>query len=318
MSRFSKEDLSHVRLRSIETRQSKVDDSVWGRPFTPGGSFSEFVDRLPDVLAARDLRLLADLIVEGRERERACIMMVGGHVVKVGLVPVIVDLIERGYITTLAMNSAAAIHDVESALFGTTSEDVAASIGDGSFGMARETGQFINETLEEAWRSDDPEIGYGEALGERLLASGAERSSLLATCVRTGTPVSVHVAIGADIVHQQPSMSGAATGELSFRDFRLLCHELRRLGDGGVVMNVGSNVILPEVFLKGLTVARNLAGPITNFTTANFDMIRHYRPRVNVVERPVLDGGRGFDFTGHHEIMIPLLAALIRERGTTK
>jgi hypothetical protein len=242
-------------------------------------------------------------------------MMIGGHVVKTGLVPVIVDLIERGFISALAMNSAAAIHDVESALFGVTSEDVESSIGDGSFGMVSETGQFINETLDEAWRSDDPEIGYGEALGERLLASGSERSSLLGTCVRSGTPVSVHVAIGADIVHQQPSMSGAATGELSFRDFRLLCHELRQLGNGGVVMNVGSNVILPEVFLKALTVARNLAGPVTNFTTANFDMIRHYRPRVNVVERPVLGGGQGFDFTGHHEIMIPLLAALIRERA---
>ena len=204
---------------------------------------------------------------------------------------------------------------MESALFGATSEDVAASIGDGSFGMAEETGRFINGTLEEAWRSDDPEIGYGEALGERILSEGGPGVSLLATCVRTGTPVSVHVAIGADIVHQQPSMSGAATGELSFRDFRLLCRQLRELGDGGVVMNVGSSVLLPEVFLKGLTVARNLAGPITDFTTANFDMIRHYRPRVNVVERPVLDGGRGFDFTGHHEIMIPLLAALITERA---
>ncbi len=314
MSRFPKEDLSKVRLRSIETRASRVGAAEFGVPYEPGEEFARFVDTLPEILASRDLRAIAGAIADGAARGKPVIMMIGGHVIKVGLVPIIIDLLERGIVTGIAMNSAAAIHDVESSLFGETSEDVAAGIADGSFGMARETGEFINGTLLRAYESEDSEIGFGEALGEGLLASGTKRSSLLATSFRLGRPVTVHAAIGTDIVHQQPTMSGSVTGEMSFRDFRLLCHELRDLGDGGVVMNVGSNVILPEVFLKGLTVARNLGHDVRDFTTANFDMIYHYRPRVNVVERPVLEGGRGYNFVGHHEIMIPLLAAMAIDR----
>lgn len=316
MSRYSKVDLTNIRLQSIADRTSKVAEGQWAKPFEPGDEFARFIDSLPPILAARDLVRLADTIVAARTREKPVIMMIGGHVVKVGLAPVICDLLERGILTGIAMNSAAAIHDVESALFGVTSEDVAEALADGSFGMAGETGAFINGALSEAYRGDDPEIGFGEAVGERVLAEGSGRASILGTCVRLNLPVTVHVAIGADIIHQQPTMDGAATGELSFRDFRVLAHQLRSIGDGGVVMNVGSTVILPEVFLKALTIARNLGAPAFNFTTANFDMIRHYRPRVNVLERPTREGGEYFDFAGHHEIMVPLLAGMAkRGRG---
>ncbi len=311
MSRYPKSDLANVRLIPIAERPSKVSRSDAGKPFEPGEEFASFIDSLPDILAARDLRRLAGNWAEGRRKGKPVILMMGGHVVKVGLAPLVCDLLEKGLLSGVAMNSAAAIHDTEGALFGKTSEDVAAALTDGSFGMAGETGEFVNGALKRGYESDDPEIGFGEALGERLLKEGGE-TSILATCVRLNLPVTVHVAVGADIVHQQPSMSGEATGELSFRDFRLLCEELRDLGGGGVVLNFGSAVILPEVFLKALTVARNLGADVFNFTTANFDMIRHYRPRMNVVTRPTQDGGEGFDVAGHHEIMFPLLAAMVK------
>ncbi len=314
MSRFPKVDLSGIRLIPIDERPSKVSESQWAAPFEPGVEFDRFVASLPHLLKATELRELADHVVGALDAGRPRIMMFGAHVVKAGLVPVVVDLLERGILSGVAMNSAAAIHDVEGALFARTSEDVAAAITDGSFGMARETGEFINGVLTRAWRSDDHDIGYGEALGDALAARSSNRPSILATCSRLGLPATVHAAIGTDIIHQQPSMDGAATGELTFRDFRLLCHELLDLGGGGVVLNVGSAVLLPEVFLKALTVARNLGAKAFDFTTANFDMIQHYRPNTNVVERPTRDGGQGYTFTGHHEIMIPLLAAMVKSR----
>ncbi len=312
MSRYSKADLSGVRLTSIQSRHSKVHEDAWAKPYEPNEEFGAFLDTLPDNLVARDLRRFVGNCVNAVQQHKPFLLMMGGHVIKVGLAPLICDLLERGILTGVAMNSAAAIHDVESALFGETSEDVAAAITDGSFGMAGETGAFINSAITAAYRSDDSEIGFGEAVGERLLASEIKRPSVLATCLRLGKPVTVHVAIGADIVHQQPTMSGEATGELSFRDFRLLCEQMKSIGSGGVVMNLGSAVVLPEVFLKALTVARNLGAPAFNFTTANFDMIQHYRPRVNVTGRPVKDGGEGFSFTGHHEIMFPLFVAALK------
>jgi hypothetical protein len=239
-------------------------------------------------------------------------LLMGAHVVKVGLSPLIVDLLKRKMITAVAMNSAAVIHDTEIALFGQTSEDVAAAIIDGSFGMSRETGEFINGTLAAA--SKDPAIGYGEAIGLALAKAPNRDISILAACAKLGIPATVHAAIGTDIIHQQPTMDGAVTGEMSFRDFRIFCALLRKLGKGGVVMNIGSAVILPEVFLKALTVARNLGAPARGFVTANFDMFRQYRPTMNVVVRPTQDGGRGYSFTGHHEIMVPLLCAMIRDR----
>lgn len=312
MSRYPKIDLSGLRLISIADRHSKVSRHEWARPVGGDARFSDFIESLPDILAARDLRRFVGRMLDAGRIGRPVILMMGAHVIKVGLTPLVCDLLERRFVTAVAMNSAAAIHDVESALFGETSEDVAASITDGSFGMSRETGEFINGALRSAYDSGDTDIGYGEALGNAIISSGTERASIIATCLRLGLPISVHAAIGTDITHQQPTMSGQATGELSFRDFRLLCHVLKDLGDGGVVLNVGSAVILPEVFLKALTVVRNLGAPAFDFVTANFDMIQHYRPRVNVVQRPTQDGGEGFTFTGHHEIMIPLLAAMVK------
>jgi hypothetical protein len=238
--------------------------------------------------------------------------MMGAHVIKVGLAPVLIDLLERGIITHVAMNSAAAIHDVETAMWGHTSEDVAVNLMDGTFGMSRETGEFINKALVKGMT--DGAEGYAEALAKKLIAVKARnrKVSLLARCYDLKVPVTVHAAIGTDIIHQQPSMDGAATGEMTFRDFKVLINSVKGLINGGVVLNVGSAVILPEVFLKALTVARNLGHKAKGFTTANFDMIRHYRPTMNVVERPTQKHGRGYQFIGHHEIMVPLLAAMVR------
>jgi hypothetical protein len=310
---FPQIDMSGIHLRSIEERTSKVAVGDAGRPFDPAAEdFAAFVDALPRILKAAELRELARDIARARRDRKPVILLMGAHVVKVGLAPVIIDLMERGVIGAVAMNSAAAIHDTESALFGVTSEDVAANLADGSFGMWRETGERINRVLARAC-AETP-VGYGEALGASILVAPEARTrpSILAAGVRLGVPVSVHAAIGTDIVHQQPSMDGAATGEMSFRDFRVLAHAVAGLVEGSAVLNVGSAVILPEVFLKALTVARNLGHAARGFSAANFDMIQHYRPNQNVVLRPTVGGGRGYTFTGHHEIMIPLLAAMIR------
>jgi hypothetical protein len=315
MTQHQRADLSRVKTISIATRKSKVTARAFARPFAPGGdSFSAFVDGLPDILLARDLRTLVDDLVNAQRKRKQVILMMGAHVIKVGLSPVLVDLLRRGVISAIAMNSAAAIHDVETALWGKTSEDVAASLSDGRFGMARETGEFINHTLINAAR--DTDLGYGEALGARLRSVRAPhgRVSLLVMCHKLHVPVTVHAAIGTDIIHQQPSMDGAATGEMSFRDFRTLCAVCGKLTKGSVVLNVGSAVIMPEVFLKALTVARNLGARARGFTAAVFDMNTHYRPTMNVQRRPTQDGGRGMYFTGHHEIMIPLLAAMVTAR----
>lgn len=313
MVMFPQLDFSRIRTSSIADRTSKVALAASGAPIDPEqASFAAFADSLPAILKAEDLRLFAGMIADSRVRNLPVVFMMGAHVVKVGLAPIVIDLMERGIITAVAMNSAAAIHDSESALFGVTSEDVATNLRDGSFGMWRETGDFINGTLTRA--AAEAPCGYGEALGLALAERAAPHraNSILAAGVRLGVPVTVHAAIGTDIVHQQPSMDGAATGEMTFRDFRVFCHVLTGLTGGGAVLNVGSAVLMPEVFLKALTVARNLGHDATGFVTANFDMIQQYRPAMNVVARPTQDGGRGFSFTGHHEIMIPLLAAMIK------
>jgi hypothetical protein len=315
MSRYPRSSFSGIRTISIINRKSKVRPSDFARPFDEKkDSFSAFVKSLPRILVAEDLRSVADDIVSSRRRKKPVILMMGAHVIKVGLAPVIIELVRRNVITAVAMNSAAAIHDVETALWGQTSEDVAVNMLDGTFGMARETGEFINGTLRRAWIEGDE--GYGEALGRELLARKARhhRVSILSSCYEMGVPVTVHAAIGTDIIHQQPTMDGGATGEMSFRDFRCLCEICRGLVGGGAVLNVGSAVIMPEVFLKALTVARNLGARARGFTTAVFDMHTHYRPTMNVRVRPTQDGGRGFAITGHHEIMIPLLAAMIHLR----
>lgn len=315
MSKFTRADLSRIQTISIKSRKSKVRLSDFGRPFDgANAAFAAFADTLPNILVAADLRVLVGDIIRSRQKNKPVVLMMGAHVIKVGLSPIIIDLVHRNIITAVAMNSAAAIHDVETAMWGKTSEDVAENILDGTFGMARETGDFMNNTLTAAFRETD--LGYGEALGKELIDSHARNAemSILATCYTRNVPVTVHAAIGTDIIHQQPTMDGAATGELTFRDFRTLCDVCKGLKRGGVVLNVGSAVIMPEVFLKALTVARNLGAKAKGFTTAVFDMNHHYRPAVNVTLRPTQNGGRGFYFTGHHEIMVPLLAAMIKAK----
>ncbi len=311
---FPQLDFSQIRTQSVRERASKVNLDDCARPFNPGGSFSDFLDTLPAILKAKELKEFAAAVADAARAKEPVIFMMGAHVIKVGLAPVVIDLMRRGVVTHVAMNSAGAIHDAESALFGVTSEDVAANLQDGSFGMWRETGDFINGTLARA--VDEHRCGFAEALGRGLIDAEAPNLaySIMAAGVRLGVPVSVHAAIGTDIVHQQPSMSGAVTGEMSFRDFRVLAHSVSALRVNSVAMNVGSAVILPEVFLKALTVVRNLGYDARGFAAANFDMIQHYRPNVNVVTRPTLGAGRGFVFTGHHEIMLPLLAAMVREQ----
>ncbi len=312
MSKYKKINLSRVKTYSIKKRKSKVELNLLAKVFDPKkDSFSDYLDSLPKFLAVNDLKEFAQLIVKARNKNKPIIFMIGAHVIKVGLSPVLIDLMKQDFISAIAMNSAGAIHDSELAFFGKTSEDVAAGITDGSFGMAAETGEFINSTLSKYEHSD---LGYGEALAiEMKLRKAKNRKlSLLYNAYEMNKPVTVHAAIGTDITHQHPNVNGSAIGKLSLNDFQILCEVVSKLGNGGVVANIGSNVILPEVFLKALTVARNLNYKVFNFTTANFDFIQHYRPRVNVVQRPTQDGGKGFMFTGHHEIMIPLLAAMIK------
>ncbi len=315
MSKFKQIDLSRIKTISIRERKSKVSQKDFARPVDPHkNTVATFLDSLPHILVGNDLRELVDDIVRSRKRKKPVILMMGAHVIKVGMSPIIIDLLKHGVVTHVAMNSAAAIHDVETAMWGQTSEDVAVNMLDGKFGMARETGEFINKALVKAMTESSE--GYGEALAKKLLALKAphKKVSILVNCYNLVVPVTVHAAIGTDIVHQQPTMDGAATGEMSFRDFKILANGVKELKQGGVVLNIGSAVILPEVFLKALTVARNLGHRAQGFSTANFDMIRHYRPQVNVVERPTLKHGRGFNFVGHHEIMVPLLAAMIKAK----
>jgi hypothetical protein len=315
MTQYRRADLSKVRTISIRNRKSYVTPARFAVPFDARkDSFAQFAKSLPGFLAAEDLRAIVDDIVRARRRGAPVLLMMGAHVIKVGLAPLVIDLLRRKVVTAVAMNGAAAIHDVETALWGKTSEDVAANMLDGTFGMAEETGRFINGTLLQGyWESD---LGYGEALGRKILATRARHRafSVLATCVRLKVPITVHAAIGTDIVHQQPTMDGAATGEMTFRDFQMLCETCKGLARGGVVLNIGSAVIMPEVFLKALTVARNLGAKARRFTTVVMDMNRHYRPTVNVQQRPTQNGGRGYYLTGHHEIMVPLLAALVVSR----
>ncbi|MCX6641203.1 MAG: hypothetical protein NTW14_12130 [bacterium] len=311
MSSYPEIDIKKVRLYSINQRQSKVQSSFLAKPVNADASFSEWWDSLPHILIADDIKALARDIATARRQAKPVIFMIGAHVIKVGLSPVLIDLMETGLITCLAMNGAGIVHDVELARFGQTSEDVAANLTDGTFGMVRETGEFINGAIR---KGCDEKLGLGEVIGRELLVDQAPKGeiSLLAQAYRLKIPTTVHVAIGTDVIHQQPSADGAAIGELSYRDFRIFAQQVAGIGNGGVVVNFGSAVVMPEVFLKALTVARNLGYSCRNFTTANFDMIQHYRPRVNVVQRPTLEGGRGYSITGHHEIMIPLLAMGIK------
>ena len=301
-------DRSRVKTVPISRRSNKVDASLLAHPPADDRSFAAFLNSLPDVLAARDLRTVIAAVRAATSARRGVAFLIGGHVIKVGLGPLLVRLIERGVVTHLAMNGAAAIHDFELAAFGGTSEDVESGLGDGTFGMVEETGREMNLAINAA-------AAAGLGLGEGLAAALAARSdlvggdaSVLVAAHRAGIPVTVHAALGAEIIHQHPLADGAAIGRTSLLDFDRLAGSLPTLDDGGVVLNWGSAVIMPEVFLKALTVARNLgAGKPREFLAADFDMIRHYRPAMNVVRRPTKDGGRGIQITGHHEILMPLL-----------
>jgi hypothetical protein len=276
-------------------------------------SFGVFLKSLPHVLVAKDFLSVVSAIATAARKKRAVVVMLGGHIVKTGLAPLLIELMNRRVITHLAMNGSAAIHDYEIARFGATSEDVARGLVDGTFGMAEETGRGMNEAFAAGMKNG---WGMGEALAralENLSLSNGELSVLLAA-QRLGIACTVHAAIGAEIIHQHPAASGAAIGDTSHRDFRRLAAGLPALHDGGVVLNLGSAVIMPEVFLKALTIARNLnAGKPTGFTTCDLDMQRHYRPRVNVVQRPTQGSGKGYEITGHHEIMVPLLTWAVIE-----
>jgi hypothetical protein len=312
MTEYREADVARLRTVPIAQRPNKVDPSLLAHPPAPPApgadpGFGAFWDALPDVLAARDLRELVDRLAAAAGR-RAVVAMLGGHVIKVGLGPLLVTLLERRVVTHVAMNGSAAIHDFELAAYGGTSEDVAAGLADGTFGMAEETGRDMNAAIAAGARESR---GMGEALARALAARPAlpgRDASVLLGCDTLGVPVTVHAAVGADIIHQHPAADGAALGATSHRDFRRLAGALPDLHDGGVVLNLGSAVMMPEVFLKALTIARNLnAGRPTGFTACDCDMQRHYRPRMNVVERPTLAGGRGLQLTGHHEIMVPLI-----------
>jgi hypothetical protein len=315
MTKFKQIDLSGVKTISIKDRKSKVTPNDFAIPLdAKKASFKDFADSLPRILIGNELRDIVNDIVRARAKKKPVILMMGAHVIKVGLSPLIVDLLKRGVITHVAMNSAASIHDVETAMWGHTSEDVALNLMDGTFGMSKETGDFINIALVKGM--NESTAGYGETLAKNILAKkGRNQSvSILANCYNLGIPITVHAAIGTDIIHQQATMDGAATGELSFRDFKVFVNSVKDLINSGVVLNFGSAVIMPEVFLKALTVARNLGYKAKGFSTANFDMIRQYRPQMNVVERPTQKYGRGYNFTGHHELMFPLLAAMIKSQ----
>ncbi|HJT86963.1 MAG TPA: hypothetical protein VJ732_03880 [Bryobacteraceae bacterium] len=319
MSKYSKAPLDFAGLRtiSLHERGGKVKTADFASVYQPGSGIAGWVGSLPHILAGDSFRSVVDALRDARARGRGIIWGLGGHVVKCGLAPVLADLMRRGYASAFALNGAAAIHDFEIALAGHTSEDVEAVLPDGRFGSAEETGREMNCGVVEGCRQG---LGMGEALGRLLderagAASSYDGFSLLLQAYRHGTPVTVHVALGTDTPHTHPAVDPAALGIASHRDFRLFCACVTDLHDGGVYVNCGSAVVLPEVFLKAVSAVRNLGHPLADFVTANFDFLQHYRPRVNVVERPhALSRGRGYALTGHHEILIPLLAAALIEK----
>lgn len=304
----------HLKTVPIEERGGKVRVQDFARPYSAGAGLTAWVESLPKILAGDSLRAMIGALRRARERKRAILWGLGGHVVKCGLADVLLDLMRRGWVSAFVMNGAASIHDFEIAIAGQTSEDVEAVLPDGRFGAAEETGREMNLAIKDGGRDG---LGMGEALGKRLQMLAKPQfaaHSLICEAYRASIPVTVHVAVGTDTPHTHPAADAAAIGETTHRDFRLLCSLVRGLDQGGVYLNVGSAVILPEVFLKAVSVVRNLGYPLAEFTTANLDFLQHYRPKANVVQRPhARSGGHGYSITGHHELMIPLLAAALIE-----
>lgn len=321
MSEYPEVDLHGVHRKSIAGRQRKVDAASLARPPRDAASFQDFWEGLPDVLAARDLKDLIADIVRARREQRPVVLFMGGHVIKTGLVPLVVRLLDEGLVTLVASHGAGLVHDLEMSLFGRTSEDVDTALRAGEFGMDEEAPSFINTWTREASREEE---GLGEGMGRRLGLELERRGldpdgSWLAAASRRNVPATLHVSVGTDIFQQHPEFDGASLGEASARDFRILAQHLTGAA-GGVVLNWGSAVLLPEVFLKALSVARNLGHPVDGLTTAAFDFIRHYRPAENIVRRPTLESGRGVYLVGHHELLVPLFVQGLllnwKEQGT--
>ena len=309
--KFNPIDLSGVKTYNLSDRKSKVTAEDFAKTWQKGASYRTFLENLPDILAGDQLKSVIPAIVKAYRNNHTILFGMGAHVIKVGLNPIVIDLMERRLITGVAMNGAGIIHDVELAMVGRTSEDVAAALDDGSFGMARETCTFLSEAITSARKKS---TGLGEAVGRTILEKRLPlmEKSILATGARLGIPVTVHVAIGTDILHMHPGFDPQAAGAATHRDFRLFTSIVAAL-DKGVYLNVGSAVILPEIFLKAITLARNLGNTLEDFTTVNLDFIKHYRPLTNVINRPTAKGGRGINLVGHHEILLPLIAAGIIE-----
>jgi hypothetical protein len=300
-----------LKTYSLQERKSKVHLDDFARPWSPGSPFQTFLESLPHLLAAQDLRSIVSAILNSRREGKTLHWAMGAHVIKVGLNPILIALMQQGFISALSMNGAGIIHDAELAMVGRTSEDVDQELGRGTFGMSQETASFLNKSIKEGAKKG---LGLGRSVGQALIQGGFPflSSSLLAEACRLDIPLTVHVAIGTDIIHLHPSMDARATGLASYRDFQTFCSVVRSLEEG-VFINIGSAVIIPEVFLKAVTLVRNLGFVLNCFTTVNMDFIRHYRPSTNVVHRPTLGGGKGYYLIGHHELMVPLLAASLLE-----
>lgn len=301
--------LQDVSTYSLESRQSKVALDDFAKPIPEAASLQDFLKSLPNILAVQSLRMLAGRMHGARNTRKPIIWGIGGHVIKTGLARVLIDLLNRGFVTAIAVNGSVLVHDAEIALVGSTSEDVDGTLSKGSFGGADETGRLLNEAAKEGARDG---IGLGEALGRKLVQRSPPHGeySVLCSAYAARTPLTAHVTIGGDIPHFHPNVDGGALGTATHTDFRLLAELVRRMNDGGVYLNIGSAVVLPEIFLKCVTLVRNLGHELTNITTANFDFIQSYRPLTNVVRRPTANGaGQGYAITGHHELTIPLLAA---------
>ena len=304
-------ELDRVKTYSLASRPSKVSLEDFAKPISGDASLNDFLDSLPNILAVQSLKQLAARIQRARELKKPIIWGIGGHVIKTGLAPVIIDLMKRGYVSAIAGNGSVLVHDSEIAIVGSTSEDVDATLSEGAFGGAEETGQLLNTAARDGAKD---QIGLGEAVGRALLSRNPKHHnySLLCTAYESRIPFTAHITIGGDIAHFHPNFDGAALGATTHTDFRLLAELVRRMDGGGVYLNVGSAVVLPEVFLKCVTLVRNLGHALSDITTANFDFIQSYRPLTNVVRRPTEKGaGQGYSITGHHELNIPLLAALL-------
>ncbi len=310
--RFQPIDLKNLKTHPFSDRKSKVDVSAFSKVWQEHGSFSRFMDSLPNLLAGKDLRTVISSICTASKENKTVIFGMGAHVIKVGLNPVVIDLMNRGIVTAVAMNGAGIIHDLELAAFGETSEDVESSIKEGTFGMVRETTALLSEALQTTGKKSS---GLGQSVGDVIIdhALPHQDISILAAGVRLGIPVTVHMAFGTDIVHMHPEFDPKLAGAATHIDFRTFASVVSTL-EGGVYMNIGSAVILPEVFLKALALVRNLGHRVEAFTSVNMDFIQHYRPLTNVIHRPTASGGRGIRLTGHHEIMLPLVAAGVIEQ----